>query len=258
MASEPRIILFDIESLPDLREVLKIFPSLSEYPGKTLKATINSIICFGYQVFGEHEQKIINAWDFPSWDEHVNNDKSLCEAAREVLNGADAVVTHNGRSFDWKFFQTRLLKHGLDPLHKIPHIDTKTLAKSNLFLYNNRLNTLAKTFTSEEKLENGGWELWEKVHQRDPDAMALMSLYCKQDVKVLNEVFKKLRPFATNIPNYNLFGAHERPLCSSCGSTRIHKSGTRVLKTKIVQRFRCNDCGSSMFINKDGELPRFG
>jgi len=49
----PRIILWDLETLPDLKEVLKVYPSLSDFNGRTLKAQITSIISFGYKEFGK-------------------------------------------------------------------------------------------------------------------------------------------------------------------------------------------------------------
>ena len=224
---------------------MKVLPSLSDYPGLTLKASINSIICFGYKVWGEKEVNCINAWDFPSWKKDVNNDKELLKSLSEILNDADAVVTHNGRRFDWKFIQTRLSYHNLPPLPRIIHIDTCAVSKANLLMFNNRLNTLSKFLTSEEKLENGGWQLWCDVLVRDKKAMDLMERYCKQDVQALAAVFKKLLPYINGIPNYNIFRASEKEVCPTCGSTRIHKNGTVASKTAIRHRFRCMDCGSS-------------
>jgi DNA polymerase elongation subunit (family B) len=132
--SEPRIVLWDLETLPNLKEVMKIFPSLSNYPGLTMKASINSIICFGYKIYGEKKTHCINAWDFPEWNKNVNDDKKLCQEAYSILSAADAIVTHNGRRFDWKFFQTRLLLHGMKPLSNIMHIDTGAASKSNLLM----------------------------------------------------------------------------------------------------------------------------
>jgi hypothetical protein len=243
--SEPKIILWDLETLPDLREVMKVIPNLGDYPGLTLKASINSIICFGYKVWGEKKTNCINAWDFKSWSKDVNDDKELVKAIHSVLIDADALVTHNGKRFDWKFLQTRLLKHNLPPLPKILHVDTCAVSKGNLLMFNNRLNTLAKFMTSEEKLENGGWNLWVQVLQRDKKSMELMEKYCKQDVETLGAVFKKLLPFIKDIPNYNAFTPGEKDLCSNCGSTRLEKNGFRTTKTAIFQRFRCKDCGTS-------------
>jgi DNA polymerase elongation subunit (family B) len=253
--AEPRILLFDIESLPDMDMVMNHLPSMSDYPGLTLKASINSVICFGYKWYGEGKTHCLNAWDYKGWAKNVNDDSQLVKAASEIISTADCVVTHNGKRFDWKFIQTRLLKHNLPPLPKIAHVDTCAEAKRNLLMFQNRLNTVAKFLTKSEKLENGGWDLWARVMKRDDDAMALMSKYCKQDVNVLSEVFKRLRPFCNQIPNYNMYNEVDTDVCPNCGSTRIQKSGVRANKNAIRQRYRCLDCGTSCSSRKEGHSP---
>lgn len=257
VSREPRIVFFDLETMPNLKEVLKVIPGLSAYPGLTLKAQINSIICFGYKVLGEDKVKVINAWDDKrAWLKNVNNDLSVCERAYEILANADAIVSHNGRSFDWKFLQTRLMLNGLKPLHKITHIDTKALAKSNLYLLNNKLQTVGEQLIGEGKKKNGGWDLWVKVWHRDRAACKLMSEYCAQDVALLEKVFKKFRPFIKNIPNYNLFREGEKIVCPSCASTRMWGHGMQVTKTMVYKRFKCQDCGSMARVDSKEEKPR--
>ena len=241
--SKPRIILFDLETLPNLNEALKVWPQLSNYPGLTLRATITSIICGGWKVLGEKKTHCINAWDFARWDRDVNDDFSIVCAIYKILYKADAVITHNGKRFDWKFLQTRLIKHGLEPLSKIHHIDTCQVAKQNLFCFNNRLNTIGSVTNSGEKMTHEGWDLWVKVHGKDPMAMLTMSTYCKQDVDLLEAVYLKLRPLISGIPNYNLFT--DSKVCPNCGSRRLQANGFRITKTVKYKRLRCGDCGTT-------------
>jgi hypothetical protein len=242
--------------MPDLDAVMQVLPSLSDYPGLTLKASINSVICFGWQVFGERETRCINAWDFNNWEKSINDDSTIATKIHDVLSTADCVVTHNGKRFDWKFLQTRFLRHGLAPLDQTPHVDTCQVLKKNLFLFNNRLNTAGKFFELGQKLENSGWDLWDRVRRRDEKAMALMTRYCKQDVKLLYQLFKKILPFAKEIPNFNLYSVLDRPVCPRCGSTRVKRDGERVTRTKVMQRFKCVDCGSYCQRPKDDKALR--
>lgn len=254
--TEPRVLLFDIETLPDLKSVMKVIPNLGDYPGLTLKASINSVLCFGYKIWGEKETKCINAWDFKSWNKNVNDDYEIIKKIYDIMIEADCFVTHNGKRFDLKFIQTRLLYHKLPPLPKILHIDTCEESKRNLLMFNNRLGTLAKFMTTEDKLENGGWDLWTKVMDRDKKSMKLMSEYCKQDVNVLEKVFKKLLPFVKSMPNHNMYSLKEDDVCPNCGSTRLQKNGTRTLKTRQTQRLTCYDCGTSMYKDKETTKPK--
>lgn len=257
--SEPRIVCFDLETLPDLLEILKVWPRVGDYPGLTLKASITSIISFGYKVIGEPETHCINAWDFPEWGPWRNNDEPLVRAAYEILKDADCVVTHNGKRFDWKFLQTRLMKYKLPPLPKLPHEDTCAVSKRSLFVFNNSLNTLAKFLTDEQKLENGGWDLWVRVWEKDPEAFKLMESYCKQDIVATEALYYRLRPFMTSIPNFNMFtpaGLQVDKVCPNCGSTRLGNHGVRLTKTRRYQRYMCKDCGTTCRTDAEDRAPR--
>lgn len=247
--NKPKILLLDFETLANLKEVMRVLPGLGDWPGKTIKSSHNSIICFGYKWYGEKKTKIINAWDYKAWGKDVNDDKDLCRDVAEIIKQADCIVTHNGVKFDWKVIQTRLYINNLPLLPKIIHIDTKKLASRFLFLNDNRLNTVAR-YSNIQKMENGGWDLWCKVMERDPKAMKLMSAYCKKDVDVLEAVFKRLLPFVSNMPNYNLFRRDAVECCSNCGGFNIIKQGQKVMKTRIVQKLKCTDCGSWMSVDK--------
>ncbi len=255
--ADAKIICLDLETLPDMKKAMTVFPQLSQYPGLTLKASINSIICVGWKVFGESKVNCINAWDYARWNEDINDDYLVVRDAYEVLKDADAVVTHNGKRFDWKFFQTRLLIHKFPPLPKIKHVDTCAIGKANLFFFNNKLNTLAQALTETEKMEHDGWPMWVAVSERDIIAQANMTRYCMQDVVALEELFKVLRPFATNLPNQNLHKIAEvRNLCPSCGSSRLESFGAAGTSTHIYRRYSCVDCKSYCRTDKEDRNPR--
>lgn len=254
--ADPHIVLFDIESLPNLPAALEHWPSLSDFPGNTLRANINSIACVGWKVLGASETNCIHAWDFKGWFTDVNDDRELCEALYLALSPADCVITHNGKRFDWKFIQTRFRKHGMQPLPDIKHVDTCEVAKRNLFLLNNRLNTVARFLTEQEKMKHDGWDLWVAVHNREPEAMRTMSEYCKKDVEVLEEVFRSLRPFAKQLPNANLFSPLKEKACPSCGSSRIQSEGLRHTRTRSYRRYICRDCKTWSHTDVKDEVPR--
>jgi len=252
-----KTIVWDIETLVILPEAMRVFPGLGNYPGLTLRASINSIICVGWKELGSKKTHCINAWDFPKrWKADVNDDYDVVKAAYDVLHDADAIVTHNGKRFDYKFLNTRLTFHGLPPLPKIPHIDTCSVAKQNLFVFNNRLNTLAKHFKLPTKLENGGWDLWCDVMVRKKKAMKLMEKYCKQDVVVLEHLYYKLLPYISNMPNHNLIGDGEKLKCPTCGSSHLTKHGKRRTQTTVYQRYICGDCGSTCRTDGKDQMPR--
>jgi len=239
-----KIVLFDLETLPDMAEVMKVYAGLSAYPGLTLKATHTSIICFGYKILDQKKAHVKCAWDYPGWQKNVNDDKELCKFAYEMLHDADVVITHNGKKFDMRHLQTRLLKNGLPTLPtSIIHVDTKQIASRNLYAVNNKLGTLGEHFVNDKKMDHSGWSLWCDVLERKPKALGTMKKYCKQDVLLLEKLFLKLRPLIKSLPNSN--GCFKGNLhCPNCSSQMLQKRGVRLTKSGKVQTYQCQDCGS--------------
>lgn len=258
--NEPKIVFFDLEIIPDLKQALKHWPMLScRWDTNTLKAQVSSICCFGYKIYNENmKAKCINAWDFDSWEKDVNDDKQLCIKAREILEDADAVVFQNGDRFDMPYFNTRLIKHGLQPLPNIPTIDLKKVSKRHIFLLSNSLKNQALYLTNDRKMDHGlGWELWEHTHNKIKKYMSIMSKYCRQDVDVMEPIFKVYRPFIKNIPNHNLFqGPGTQNVCPNCGGTRLKSHGWRYTKTNSYRRYMCLGCGSVSRTDKGDNMPR--
>jgi DNA polymerase elongation subunit (family B) len=259
---KPKIVIFDLETLPNLLEALKVWTQLSQYPGKTMRATITTIICAGWKYYGGSKTECINAWDFPKrWKNDVNDDFMVCKKIYDVLKDTDAVVTYNGKRFDWKFLQTRLAFHGLPFLGKIHHIDCCNIARGNLFALNNKLGTIGELLADDKKLAHTGWKLWVDTYHKCPKALKLMEKYCKQDVKLLEKVFKKMLPFINNMPNHNLYKSEAQykkgvKVCPNCGSEKIYHNGVRSTKTVIYRRMNCKDCGTWFRTDAKDHNPR--
>jgi DNA polymerase elongation subunit (family B) len=257
--NKPKIVFLDIETLMIPKETLKRIPSYGAYPGRGFNGTVSSVLCFGYKIKGEKDAKIINAWDFSTFKKDVNDDSQVCKAIWEVLKDTDAIVTQNGKRFDVPVINTRMAKHGLPAIPKtIKHLDTKNVFKANYSAYDNKLDTIADTFGCELKMENGGWDLWMSMYNRDKKAMKLMSEYCKQDVRVTEQVFIKMLPVMKGLPNYNLFTDDNKRVCPSCGSSKLHIKDTRRLNGGLFQRYSCQDCGSVSRDTKPIEKRKVG
>lgn len=253
--TKPRIILFDIETIPNLDLALEVWCQLGLWPGRTMKATITSLLCVGWKELGEKKTHCINLWD--TKHKNINDDKELCKKIYDVMSQADAVITHNGKRFDWKYLQTRFIYHELPPLPKIPHVDTCITARQNLLSFNNKLDYLGQYFIKDRKLDNGKWELWVQCHKGVKKAQRLMEKYCKQDVILLEKLFNKLKPFVNNLPNQNTDyqGSHDY-VCPNCGSAKVKKSGWAYTKTSKYQRGFCNTCRTYFKFNLKGNKPR--
>ena len=256
--NEPKIVILDIETLPDAKAIIKYFPQLSDYPGQTLKASLSSVLCFGYKVLGDSKINVVCAWDDAKrWARDINDDTYVLKKILEILEDADGVVSHNGKRFDYKFIQTRLLKARLPGLRKIPHEDTCTLAKQNLLLFNNRLQTVVTELTEESKLENGGWDLWVKIHnEKHKPSMDLMKRYCAQDIKATEAAYKVLRQFSNIGTNMNIIREIEDFVCPKCGSTRIIRKGKGFNKQGVYTKVHCPDCRKWSSMKDETKQPK--
>lgn len=252
---DPRILLIDIETLPDLNKALKYWVKLSSFPGKTLRASVSSICSIAYKFLGEKKVHAMCAWDYPSWKKNVNDDRELVRDFAKIVEEADCIVGHNSKSFDWKHIQTRLLLagHGLMD-DKLAHVDTRQIAKKFYFI-DNKLQTLGEELYGERKLDHEGWDLWVKTHGREKAAMKTMRDYNIQDVLLLEKIFRKLRPLA-NVPNYNLMNPYKEKVCPKCGSSRLHSNGRRYTRTRTYRRYVCLDCRAWSQVDIKDELPR--
>lgn len=242
----PKIVTFDLETIWDINEWAQEERAfgMSNWEGRTMKADINSVLCFGYQIHGKGS-KVISVWDFKNtFKANLNDDYLVCMAAYEILKDADAVVTHNGKRFDWKFLRTRFKKHGIPSLPKIIHIDTCAVAKKEYSLFSNRLKDLAKFLGVAPKISTQGRQLWTRIYMGDKTAQKEMSAYCKQDVETTTACSIEMRDVITNWPNVNLYN-NSSDKCPTCGGKHFQKNGFLITKTKKHQRYRCMSCGSS-------------
>ena len=91
-------------------------------------------------------------------------------------------------------------------------------------------------------------------------SMDKMAKYCKQDVLLLEKIYRVLRPFSNHIPNHNIFFSFNyaagKPVCPKCGSTRLKNKGYRNTQTRSYKRYKCRDCGSYSRTDMKDKLPR--
>ena len=148
--AKPKVLFLDLETLPNLNEGLKVWNQLSDFPGRTLKGDISTIICFGYKWLGENKTHCRSLWSFKEWKKDVNNDLPLVRFAHSVIKEADVLVSQNGKSFDIKLLNTRIAYYrsrghtDLSILPNIPHVDIKRVVKQHLYLFSNRLGHILK------------------------------------------------------------------------------------------------------------------
>ena len=178
----------------------------------------------------------------------VRDDKLLMKAIWNLLDEADLVVAQNGKRFDVKRINARLIEHGFGPPSPYRVIDTLLVARKYFAFTSQKLAWTSKHLTDAPKSEHKkfpGFELWVECLKDNPKAWAEMRKYNRQDVVSCEKVYLKMRPWIENHPNLGTYDESDRPMCPKCGSTSVELAGTRrsVKQQGMYIRYRCNDCG---------------
>jgi DNA polymerase elongation subunit (family B) len=177
----------------------------------------------------------------------INNkgEKLLLKYLWVLWNQSDVIVAHNGRAFDIPTVLTRFVSYGFKPPKPPRYYDTFLEAKKHFNFTYNRLEHLAIALGCKVKKYKHrkfpGDELWVECLKNNPEAWKEMREYNTQDVIVLEQVYKKLRPWSDSHPNIALM--NDRPGCPVCGSQKVQRRGVQVNKTLKKARFQCQDCG---------------
>lgn len=232
-----KVLLLDIESAPNLGY------SWEKYETTVFDFLIERyMLCFTVKWLGDSKLYTHSLPDFKTWSKDQTNDKELLEKLREYVDQADIIVGHNCDSFDIKIMNARFIANGILPPSPYKTVDTKKEAKKRFYLNSNKLDDIGKFLGLGRKMDTGGFKLWKGCMAGNPASWKKMELYNRQDVRLLEQVYLRLRPWMKNHPNVAV--AISRINCQSCGSANVQKRGFSYSKYTKYQRIQCLDCGS--------------
>lgn len=176
----------------------------------------------------------------------VRDDKHLLQSIWTILDEADIVVAQNGKRFDMRKINARLILHGFQPYSPVRVIDTLEAAKKHFEFTSNKLEWTAKYLTDEKKEKHKqfpGFELWAECLKDNPKAWAEMKKYNIQDINATWKYYLKLRPWIKNHPNMGIYADGDVPLCPKCSSDKLQRRGVAVSQNTRYTRYQCTNCG---------------
>lgn len=231
--SSPRVLLIDIETLPNLGY------TWGKYEQNVLSYVKEwELASFAWKELGRGKVEAIARPDFAD-----KTDASLVKAVRGIVEQADILIGHNIDRFDSPKLRSKFVVAGLSPT-SYRTIDTRTMARKYFGFNSNKLDDLAKTLGIGQKLQTGGFDLWLQCIAGDPKAWAKMVRYNKWDVVLLEKIYLALRAWYPQHPNFALYsGEGDKPECPVCESTKVNRQGYRVMATRRAARFQCQKCG---------------
>lgn len=176
----------------------------------------------------------------------VRDDKKLLHSLWDILDEADVVVTQNGRQFDIKRINARLIQAGFKPYSPIKVVDTKVAAKRHFAFTSNKLawlsSKLARTRKDEHK-KFPGFDLWAECLKDNRAAWAEMRHYNTLDVLATEQVYLALRPWIVGHPNLANYTDVEEEACPKCGSYKVQRRGHERTQSGLYARLQCQTCG---------------
>jgi hypothetical protein len=189
------------------------------------------LLCFCAHWHGTKEFMFFSEWD--------DGSQGMAEAALALLSQADAVVTYNGDRYDIPKLRGTIVLAGLQPPPAVTSIDLIKVVKKFGFVMN-RLAYIGPLLKVGGKMKHEGFRLWRSVMEGDEKAQGRMKKYNIQDVKLLVQLYERVKPYIANHPHLG----DEKGACGSCGSNRVQSRGWRRTKFFKVQRIQCQACGS--------------
>lgn len=225
--AKPRIkrLIWDIETSPNIGFFWRAGYRLNILHDCILHE--RSIICICYK--WENSRNVFSL----EWNK--GDDRVLLQRFLEVALEADELVAHNGDKFDIKWFNTRCLKHGLQPPPIWKTVDTLAIARSRFYFNSNRLDYLGKFLLNEGKIKTD-FELWHDIVINNcSKAMAKMVRYCKKDVTLLERVWHLLQPYHRPKTHVGVLNGLDKWTCPFTGSEDVKKSKTSITAAGTVQ-----------------------
>jgi transposase-like protein len=234
----PKILLFDIETAP-----LSAYMWSKWQKGVSDNAIITDWFILSWSAKWLFDKEVISDVVTPT-EATKQDDKRVTKSLWKLLDEADIVIGHNGKKFDVRKANTKFIQHGLSLPSPYQIIDTLLHARKKFMITSNKLDYIAKFLGFEGKMSTGGFDLWVACLEGNKDALIKMNKYCDQDVRVLEDVYLKLRPFIQPHPNLGVYIEDNVKRCPSCAGEELEKVGEYATTVNKYDAYRCKSCES--------------
>jgi hypothetical protein len=220
----------DIETAPNLAYVWGLWKQNIQ-----IKAIAESsyVLCWAAKWHGEKEIFFDSVRD--------SDTKTMLAGAHELLEEADVVVHYNGKKFDIPTLNKEFLIHKLDPPSPYRQVDLLTVARSSFKFTSNKLDYVSQMLGIGSKTKHAGYQLWLDCMAGKEQAWKKMERYNKNDVVLLEKVYRRLLPWVKNHPNRVIYDDVKG--CPRCGSKKFQRRGVARSLAVTYRRYQCNKCG---------------
>jgi hypothetical protein len=239
--AQPRILTIDLERLPgevtmdvweprDFRRVNYVHPDRWHVLPRTL--------CASGHFMGDRGFKFVAAWEQPDDPWHV------ARALWSWLSDADYCVTFNGNNADLKWLRSDWVMAGLPLPAPYRSIDLYTIARREFSFESKSLRHLCDRLGIENKDGHYNAAEAKAAMSGDVKAQARLRRYNRQDVKVTELAFERLRPYLGNALNWGLTVGDDlnTRCCPTCGCEQLEPAGYYETGVTRYTAWRCTEC----------------
>lgn len=236
----PRVLTVDIETSPNLVYTWGIWQqnvSISQI------VEPSRVLCFAAKWLGDKQVQFFS--------EYHDGREAMIQAAWELYNEADVVVTYNGVRFDNAHLQREWLLAGFSPPKPWIDCDLLVEVKRHFKFQSNKLAFVTDQTGLPTKLDTGGQSLWNAVMNNDGKAWEKFKNYNRQDVKITEQLFLFLQKWIKGPHSGQWTGRMFS--CYACGSDDLTFSGVQRYRTLSYPTVTCSRCGTVNKLLRSGQ-----
>lgn len=257
MSAKPKILFYDIETTPVRAYIWRPGKQVIRHGQLHKSCNVTNIICIGYCWNDDRPAKVLY------WDYNTQNCEKLIEKFDLLIKKADVTIGKNSDRFDVKHINTQRMLHGLPGLPEWAKYtdDLEKQMRKYFALPSQSLDYISGLlgFGGKNPMEFNDWI---EIVEQGKNGKALqrkMGEYCAKDVEDTRAVWNRLEAHITPKFNYSTF--YNEFCCTTCGSSRVIKNGTRIAGKSIYQHYYCNEHGGyagRATISKKGTIGTLG
>jgi hypothetical protein len=228
-----RVLTLDIERLPGLAPV---WDQKTNYIPAASWRRLPSLLCFAANWYGRRDVMFSSVW--------ADGREGMAQAAWDMLDKADVIVTFNGKRFDLPHLKGEFATLGMPPPSPWRNVDLYQIARP-LFGYESKsLAHLCLRLGVPGKRGRYDLAQAEAAVSGDIRAQAALTRYNKADVRATKAAYDAMRPWITNHPHIGQ--STETLTCPSCGSTDLEPNGSYRAMVMEYAAYRCRHCKANV------------
>lgn len=203
-------------------------------------------ICAAGRFYGDKDTMFAAEWEDPAFLDDV----------WEWIDQADILVGHNVDRFDLRMLRSGWIEQGYAPPSPVKIVDTLKVARSELGMESNTLDSLCQRLGVKTKTDKYDPAVARAAVEGDEKAQKKLRAYNIGDIAASTALYDRLRPWIKNHPHLSMLNGEEWG-CPNCGETNIsnHPTGDAFANVQKYRAYQCPKCGTHIRGNKKMQNP---